>query len=57
MKISAGYDFFYDAPIFNSHFQEYYEGDKIKVDFKLREGRCTTTNAKYLLKMTGILIE
>lgn len=46
-----------DTPIFNSHFQEYYEGDKIKFDFKLREGRCTTTNAKYLLKMTGILIE
>ena len=46
-----------EVPIFNSHFQEYYEGDKIKFDFKLREGRCTTTNAKYLLKMTGILIE
>ena len=46
-----------EVPIFNAHFQEYYEGDKIKFDFKLREGRCTTTNAKYLLKMTGILIE
>ena len=41
--------------ISNSHFQEYYEGDQIKFDFKLREGRCTTTNAKYLLKMAGIL--
>ena len=39
----------------NSHFQEYYEGDKIKFDFKLREGRTQTTNAKYLLKMAGIL--
>ena len=39
----------------NAHFEEYYEGDKIKFDFKLREGRCTTTNAKYLLKMAGIL--
>lgn len=46
-----------EVPIFNAHFQEYYDGDKIKFDFKLREGRCTTTNAKYLLKMTGILIE
>ena len=46
-----------DVPIFNAHFQEYYEDNKIKFDFKLREGRCTTTNAKYLLKMTGILIE
>ena len=41
----------------NAHFEEYYEGDKIKFDFKLREGRCTTTNAKYLLKLTGILID
>lgn len=39
----------------NAHFQEYYEGDQIKFDFKLRDGRCTTTNAKYLLKMAGII--
>ena len=45
------------APILNSHFEEYYEGDEIKFDFKLRKGRCTTTNAKYLLKMAGILDE
>lgn len=44
-----------DVEISNAHFQEYYEGDQIKFDFKLREGRCTTTNAKYLLKMAGIL--
>ncbi len=43
--------------ITNSHFQEYYEGDQIKFDFKLREGRCTTTNAKYLLRMAGILTD
>lgn len=43
--------------VLNSHFEEYYEGDEIKFDFKLREGRCTTTNAKYLLKMAGILDE
>ena len=46
-----------DIPIYNAHFQEYYEDEKIKFDFKLREGRCTTTNAKYLLKLTGILID
>ncbi len=46
-----------DAPVSNAHFQEYYEGDKIKFDFKLRDGRCTTTNAKYLLKMVGIVTE
>ena len=43
--------------VLNSHFEEYYEGEEIKFDFKLREGRCTTTNAKYLLKMAGILDE
>lgn len=41
--------------ISNAHFEEYYENNQIKFDFKLREGRCTTTNAKYLLKMAGIL--
>jgi len=41
----------------NSHFEEYYEGDKIKFDFKLRDGRTQTTNAKYLLKMAGILTD
>ena len=46
-----------DIPIYNAHFQEYYEDEKIKFDYQLREGRCTTTNAKYLLKLTGILID
>ena len=41
--------------VLNSHFEEYYEGEEIKFDFKIREGRCKTTNAKYLLKMAGIL--
>ena len=41
--------------ISNAHFEEYYVDDEIKFDFKLREGRTTTTNAKYLLRMTGIL--
>ena len=45
-----------DMPfVHNAHFEEYYEGDKIKFDFQLREGRTKTTNAKYLLKMAGIL--
>ena len=45
-----------DMPfVSNSHFEEYYEDGKIKFDFKLREGRTKTTNAKYLLKMAGIL--
>ena len=44
-----------DTPVYNSHFEEYYIGDEIHFDFKLRQGRCHTTNAKYLLKMAGIL--
>ena len=41
--------------ISNAHFEEYYIGDEIKFDFKLRKGRTHTTNAKYLLRMAGIL--
>lgn len=44
-----------DTPVTNSHFEEYYEDEEIRFDFKLREGRCHTTNAKYLLKMAGII--
>ena len=44
-----------NTPVTNAHFEEYYEGDEIHFDFKLREGRCHTTNAKYLLKMAGII--
>jgi len=38
----------------NYHFSESYEGNKIKFDYKLKEGRSDTTNAKYLMKMIGI---
>ena len=41
--------------ISNAHFEEHYEGDEIKFDFKLRKGRTHTTNAKYLLRLAGIL--
>lgn len=41
--------------ISNAHFEEYYENNEIKFDFKLRKGRAHTTNAKYLLRMAGIL--
>ncbi|MBR1396553.1 MAG: DNA mismatch repair protein MutS [Selenomonadaceae bacterium] len=44
-----------NTPVTNAHFEEYYEGDEIRFDFKLRDGRCHTTNAKYLLKMAGII--
>jgi hypothetical protein len=39
----------------NYHFSEYYEEDKIKFDYKLKSGRCNTTNAKYLMKIAGII--
>ena len=44
-----------NIPITNYHFAEYYEENKIKFDYKIKNGRCQTTNAQYLLKMAGIL--
>lgn len=43
-----------DRRIKNLHFREYYENNEIKFDYKLREGRSTTRNAVYLMKMAGI---
>lgn len=42
---------------YNYHFEEYYEDGKIQFDYKLKNGRCQTTNAKYLLRMVGVLDE
>ncbi len=44
-----------DIPVTNYHFAEYYEENKIKFDYKIKNGRCQTTNAQYLLKMAGVL--
>ena len=41
----------------NCHFNEYYENDKILFDYKIKEGKCETSNAIYLLKMSGIIDE
>ena len=38
----------------NYNFQEYYEDNKIKFDYKLREGRSKTQNAIHLMKLAGI---
>ena len=46
-----------DVPVTNYHFEEYYENDKIKFDYIIKPGRCQTTNARYLLKMAGILAD
>jgi DNA mismatch repair ATPase MutS len=40
----------------NYHFEEQYEKGGIRFDYKLRPGRCTTSNARYLMKMVGINI-
>lgn len=44
-----------DMDAVNYHFTEHYEGNQILFDYKLREGRCTTTNARVLLRMAGII--
>ncbi|MEG2909680.1 MAG: DNA mismatch repair protein, partial [Erysipelotrichaceae bacterium] len=44
-----------DMDIVNYHFNEYYERDEIHFDYKIKEGRCLTTNALQLMKMAGIL--
>ena len=38
----------------NYHFGESYQNAKIHFDYRLREGRCTTTNAVELLRLVGI---
>ncbi len=43
-----------DKRVRNYHFSEYYKDNKIYFDYKIREGKSTTTNAKYLMKIVGI---
>lgn len=43
--------------VFNYHFQEYYQNDQIKFDYKIKNGVSQTRNAIYLLKMAGIIKE
>ena len=40
--------------VYNYHFEEYYQDNRIGFDYKLKKGRCRTTNAQFLLKMVGI---
>lgn len=42
-------------PLRNFHFEEHYADDKIEFDFRIKTGPCRTTNARYLLRMAGIL--
>lgn len=39
----------------NYHFEEYYQENQINFDYKIKNGRCLTTNAKYILKMAGLI--
>ena len=41
--------------IINYHFNEEYNDDKISFDYKIKEGKCQTKNAIYLLKMADII--
>lgn len=44
-----------DIQAINAHFSEYYLNDEIHFDYKLKEGRCTSTNAKELMRLAGIV--
>ena len=44
-----------DKKINNYHFEEQYIKNKITFDYKIKDGMCTKTNAKYLMKEIGIL--
>ena len=37
----------------NYHFEEYYDNDELKFDYKIRSGKCTTTNALAILRLAG----
>ena len=43
-----------DGRVKNYNFIETYTDNEIHFDYKIRPGRCTTTNAQYLMKMVGI---
>ena len=44
-----------NSRIENYHFAETYEENKIVFDYKIKEGRCRTTNARYLMERIGLL--
>lgn len=39
----------------NYHFEEYYNKNEICFDYKIKDGRCKTTNAKHILRMAGLI--
>ncbi len=43
------------VPADNYHFEEYYEGNELRFDYKIKDGRCSTRNAMAILKMAGLV--
>lgn len=43
-----------NTSIKNYSFSEYYEANKIFFDYKIKQGKSNTTNAKFLMEMVGI---
>ena len=43
-----------DLSLVNIHFEEQYQDQKICFDYKMKPGRCTQRNARYLMKMIGL---
>ena len=43
------------TPAENRHFEESYEDDKLVFDYKMKDGPCTTRNARALLQMAGLM--
>lgn len=41
--------------ILNYHFNEEYNNNQISFDYKIKKGKCETSNALYLLRMSGII--
>lgn len=44
-----------DDNVYNYHFSEEYKNETIVFDYKIRPGKCKTTNALYLMRKAGIL--
>ncbi|MCM1287143.1 MAG: DNA mismatch repair protein MutS [Clostridium sp.] len=41
----------------NYHFEEFYEDGQLRFDYKIKSGRCTTTNAREILRLAGFDIQ
>lgn len=53
----CGFEGEFPGQFFNCHFEEQYLDGQISFDYRLRPGRCTTANARYLMGMVGLAME